>query len=314
MLAIGVEIGGRGQRVVLVGAQGRIVDTVHAIDRGATAAGIVDTVCLLIEQLLGRRNLAPSAIRGIGIAFGGPVDAERGLTIRSHRTEGFGQFPIASLLEDRFGIHTVLENDARAAALGEHTYGAGRGSRTMFYLHLGAGVGGGVIVNGRLHHGASMTSGEIGHMVVSANGPLCSCGKPGHLEAYASEQAIVERMRLQLADAPPEATAAWLASSGISVRRIFAAYPADEHARIVVDEVVQVIGLALANLVTAFNPDSVIIGGFVAEAGAQLIAEVRAKIRQYAFDAAARHVTVSVGQLGGDAGVIGAVVRALDLA
>lgn len=309
-LTFGVEIGGRGQRAVLVGDEGRILDSVHSIDRGSAAPAIVESVCLLIEQVLARRAVDPRRLAGIGIAFGGPVDADRGLTIRSHRTAGFEQYPLAHLIEERFGVRTLLENDARAAALGEFTYGAGRGARNMVYVHLGSGVGGGIIINGALHHGVSMTSGELGHMVVSANGPRCSCGKPGHLEAYASESAIVGRMRLQLAAAPPETTAAWLASPGITVRRIFDAYAADDYARSVVDETVQVIGLAAANLVTALNPDAVILGGYVTEAGVGLAALVRAKIRQYGFDAAARHVTVASAHLGADAGVIGAAVLA----
>jgi glucokinase len=214
------------------------------------------------------------------------------------------------VIEERFSARTCLENDARAAALGEFTYGAGRGSRNMVYLHLGSGVGGGIIVDGRLHHGVTMTSGELGHMVVSANGPRCSCGKPGHLEAYASESAIVERMRLQLAGARAETTAKWLASHGVTLKRIFEEYDTDEHAHGVIDETVQVIGLAAANLVTALNPDAVILGGHVTEVGPGLPALVRSKIRQYGFDAAARHVTVAPAQLGADAGVIGATVLA----
>ena len=306
-LAIGVEIGGRGQRVVLAGQDGRIVDTVHAIERGATASSIVETVSLLIEQLLARKHGGRRPIRGIGIAFGGPIDADRGLTIRSHRTPGFENFPLAGLLEERFGLPSVLENDARAAGVGEFTHGAGRGARDMVYLHLGSGVGGGILLDGVLQHGASMTSGELGHMVVATDGPRCSCGKPGHLEAYASEQAIVERMSVRLADAPPETTANWLASPGITAKRVLEAAGSDVFARQVVEETVQVIGLAVANLVTALNPDAVIIGGYVAEIGVSLTPAIRAKIRQYAFDAAARRVTVATGQLGADAGVIGAI-------
>lgn len=309
-LAIGVEIGGRGQRVVLVSRDGRVVDSLQAIEPGSTAYGIVDTVSLLIEQLLARKRGGDVPVAGIGIAFGGPVDADRGLTIRSHRTDGFENFPIAGLLEERFQLPTVLENDARAAGLGEFTHGAGRGSRDLVYIQLGTGVGGGVILNGVLQHGASMTSGEFGHMVVAADGPRCSCGKPGHLEAYASEQSIVARMRQQLQDAPPDTTARWLTSPGVTAKRIFEAAEDDPYARAVVDETVQVLGLAMANLVTALNPDAVIVGGYIAEIGASITAAIRAKIRQYAFDAAARRVTVAGGQLGPDAGVIGATVLA----
>ena len=313
-LAIGVEIAGRGQRVVLARADGHILENAHAIDRGGavTAIGIVETVSLLIEQVLAQPGVDPNNVRGIGIAFGGPVDANRGLTLRSHRTDGFVNYPLASILEDRFEMPTSLENDARAAAVGEFRHGAGRGAHDMVYIHLGSGVGGGVILGGVLQHGASMTSGELGHMVVASDGPRCSCGKPGHLEAYASEHAIVERMRMRLSGATPTETAHWLASPGVTVKRIFEAYEDDDLARGVVDETVQVLGLAAANLVTALNPDAVVLGGYVVEIGPAIAAALRAKIRQYAFDDAARRVTVAGGQLGADAGLIGAVTLALD--
>jgi glucokinase len=310
-LALAVEIGGRGQRAAIITGAGRIIDAERAIGQEQTAIGTVETVTALIEQLLARRGAKPYELQGIGIAFGGPVDVHRGVTIRSHRINGFEQFPLVSVLEDRFGIHTVLENDARAAAFGEYAFGAGRGARDMVYIHLGSGVGGAVIIDGKLEHGASMTAGEFGHMVVSLDGPRCSCGKPGHLEAYASEAAIVQRMRTALLEAGADATANWLTSSGITVKRIFDRYELDATARAVVDETIQVIGLAAANLVTALNPDAVVIGGHVAEAAPSLTASIRSKIRQYAFDAAARRVAVASSQLGADAGIVGAVTLAL---
>lgn len=310
VLSIGIEIGGRGLRAVLAASNGQIVESANGIDREMSASALVESACGLVEQVLHQGNADVSLIEGIGVAFGGPVDVRRGVTIRSHRFEGFEGFPLSSVLEDRFGVRTVIENDARAAALGEYTHGAGRGSRDMVYLHLGRGVGGGIILGGELLHGASMTAGEIGHMVISANGPRCSCGKPGHLEAYASEPAIISRMRDRLSSASAESRATWLSSSGITVQRVFEHYNDDDDARAVVDETVQVIGLAGANLVTALNPDVFVIGGYVTEMGPAITAAVRSKIRQYAYDAAAHRVVVATAQKGSDAGIIGAVVLA----
>ena len=310
ILAIGIEIGGRGLRAVLASSDGQLLETARGIDRDLSAPSLVETACGLVEQVLQRGQVSIDAIHGIGIAFGGPVDVHRGVTIRSHRFEGFEGFPLTSVIEDRFNVRTVIENDARAAALGEYTFGAGRGSDDMVYLHLGRGVGGGIILGGELIHGTSMTAGELGHMVVSANGPRCSCGKPGHLEAYASEPSIIARMRNRLSQATAESKATWLATSGITVQRIFEHYDTDADARAVIDETVQVIGLAGANLVTALNPDAFVIGGYVTEMGPAITAAVRSKIRQYAFDAAAYRVLVASAQKGSDAGITGAVVLA----
>ncbi len=311
-LAIGAEIGSRGLRAVLGTSRGRIIDSIHAIDRSENAMTTVDGISHLIEQLLDKHGLSSHDVSAIGLAFGGPVDSLRGLIIRSHRTPGFDNFPIAGILEEHFHVPVSVENDARAAAIGEHRFGSGRGSRDMIYLQLGIGVGGAIIVDGRVAHGASMTAGELGHMPVSTDGPRCSCGKPGHLEAYASETAMIERMRARLSTASPEATANWLASPGITLPRILAAYSSDHDATAIIDETIQVVGLALANLVTALNSDTVVLGGYVLDIGPQFVSAVRAKIRQFAFESAARRVNVAPSDLGTDAAVSGAISLAFD--
>lgn len=311
-LAIGAEIGSRGLRAVLGDGSGKLLDSMHAIDHSDNALATVAGITQLIEQLMHRHHLNPDQLSGIGIAFGGPVDTLRGLVIRSHRTPGFDNFPIAGIVEERFGVHVCVENDARAAAIGEFRYGAGRGSRNMIYLQLGIGIGGAIIVDGHVVHGSTMTAGELGHMSVSTDGPRCSCGKPGHLEAYASEVAIVERMRERLSDASPTTTATWLASPGITLKRIFEAYGQDDSATEVIDETARVVGLALANLVTALNSDTVVLGGYALDIGTPFVAAVRAKIRQYAFESAARRVNVAASVRANDAAVIGAIALALD--
>lgn len=305
MVAIGVEIGTRGLRAAVTERTGRIVDQNHGIAPRANAAVTVESLCGLIDQLIERRNIDLGSIAGIGVAFGGPVDTRRGITITSSRAEGFEEFPLAGVIEDRYGIQTLIENDARAAALGEYRFGAGRGARTMIYIQLGIGVGGGIVLDGRLHHGTAMTAGEFGHMPVTADGPRCSCGKPGHLEAYISESALIDRMRERLNAVPPELAARWLSGRGITVRRIFASED-DELASEIADDAIRMTGLALANLVTALSSDAVVIGGYATELGDEFIARVRARIRQHAFEAAARRVTVSYGQLGQNAAVTGA--------
>lgn len=307
LLAIGVEIGSRGLRAVVGDNRGRILDSIHAIDHSENAQSTVNAVIQLIDQILDRRKLSLSDVVGIGIAFGGPVDTHRGLIIRSHRTPGFDSFPLASIIEEQFGLPVCVENDARSAAIGELRYGAGRGSQNMIYLQLGIGIGGAIVVDGNVVHGTTMTAGELGHMAVSTEGPRCSCGKPGHLEAYASEPAIVERMRARLIQAEPTVTASWLASPGITVRRIFDAYGTDTLATSVVDDAAQFIGLALANLTTALNSDMIVLGGYAADLGPSFIAAVRAKVRQYSFEAAGRKVTVARSDLAGDAALIGAI-------
>lgn len=309
---IGVEIGGRGQRVAVADASGTILGAAHSIDGSASAYESLNIVKALADQACFQAGIAVNEVSQVGVAFGGPVDPQRGVTLLSHRAFGFENFPLVILIEEQLGIPAVLDNGARAAALGETMFGMERGSGDLVYLHLSTGVGAGVIVDGRLLHGASSTAGEIGHMVVSSGGPICSCGKPGHLEAYAAAPSIVARFFDRLRDANPEDLERWSNRSNISVPTIFGAAKAgDRIASEIVNETVQVLGIAISNLITTLNPAAVIIGGAVSEVKTLLIEPLTARVRQYAYPASARRVRLSITQHGPDATVIGAVALAL---
>lgn len=309
---LGIEVGGRGQRVVVARNDGSILGQAHAIDSSAPASVVMDTLEGLIDQACINAGIETSDLSAAGIAFGGPVDSARGLTLLSHRASGFEDFPLVNLVEELLDVPTVIENDARAAALGEAMYGAARGSRDLVYVHLGTGVGAGVIVDGNFVRGASGTAGEIGHMVISTDGPICSCGKPGHLEAYASGPSILSRFRSALDKAGPEEQSLWARNHPVTVRSVFARADGEsEVAKQVVSETIQVLGIAVANLITVLNPGSVVIGGYVSETGSSLMSPLSSRVRQYSYPAAARRVRISRSQLGPDANVVGAVALAV---
>ncbi|MFW6074058.1 MAG: ROK family protein [Chloroflexota bacterium] len=310
-MAIGVEVGTRGLRAAICDKQGDVLDSLHNISALPNAHTAVDTIFDLVEQLLDRHDDMREHIAGIGVAFGGPVDTNRGITLGSPRIAGFEQFPLAGLLEDRFRIPVLVENDARAAALGEFDHGAGRGSQSMIYMQLGIGVGGGVIINGELHHGLAMTAGEFGHIPVSTDGPRCSCGKPGHLEAYVSETAVMSRMRecLDRSNGSPSSTPGTV--HNITIEEIFSHTDSDECAEVVAGDAIRMIGLALAGMISALSFDAVVLGGYANLLGTPFIARVRSRIRQYAFDPPGRRVSVSHGQLGNDAAIVGSTTLVL---
>lgn len=311
LLVLGIEIGGHGQRVVVADGSGHIRGQAHAPDGRVDALTAVLTVQQLAERACEQAGVPLSAIEAAGIAFGGPVDPQRGLTLLSHRAPGFEQFPLAALLEERLGLSAALDNDARAAALGEAAFGAGRGCQNLVYVHLATGVGGGIVVDGRLLYGASNTAGEIGHMVVSTGGPLCSCGKPGHLEAYAAAPSIQARVRDRLAESPEDPARATLTRRQPTLRQIFQAASFSPAVDLVVRETVQTLGLAVANLITVLNPEAVILGGPVAEVGPLLMDPLQARVRQYAYPASLRSVRLTTAELGSDAIILGAVALAL---
>lgn len=311
-ILLGIEIGGRGQRVVVAQSDGAILGQAHAIDSSAPAAAVMATLEGLIDQACINAGVGTGDLTAAGIAFGGPVDSARGLTLLSHRASGFEDFPLVNLVEELLDVPTVIENDARAAALGEAMYGAARGSRDLVYVHLGTGVGAGIIVDGEFVRGASGTAGEIGHMVISTDGPICSCGKPGHLEAYASGPSILSRFRSALDKAGPEEQSLWTKQHPVTVRSVFDRADGESTvARAIASETIQVLGIAVANLITVLNPGSVVIGGYVSETGSPLLNPLGSRVRQYSYPAAARRVRISKSQLGADANVIGAVALAV---
>jgi glucokinase len=306
--ALGIEIGSRGLRAVVATRGAQILESVRAIGPPANAQSAVEQTFRLVEQLLDHPRVRRLEIGAAGIAFGGPVDPQRGTTIDAPRTAGFESFPLAGLLEERIGIPVYLENDSRAAAYGEYRFGAGRGAHGLLYMQFGVGVGGGLVLRGRLEHGAGMTAGEFGHMPVSASGPRCSCGKPGHLEAYVSEPAILRRLQQESANADQGE----LLFPENRVEQVFANRD-DPVAEAIASEAIQMIGIAIASLVTALSCDMVVLGGYASRIGTPFVAGVRARVRQHALESALRRLTISTAQLGADASLIGVTSLALNL-
>ncbi|MCX7622416.1 MAG: ROK family protein [Thermomicrobium sp.] len=307
---LGLAVAGGMLRAAVADGRGKILGRASEPSDNLDANGVLRRLTALASAALTAAGLTPVDIKAAGIAFGGPVDPYRGLTIFSPRSPGFEHFPLAALLEERLGIPTVLENDARAAAFGEAVFGAARGCQTVIYVHLGTGVGGGIIVDGRLVYGASSTAGEIGHMVVTAGGPLCSCGKPGHLEAYASEAALRARVWEALLLSPDDPGHEFVRETR-TVAGLFECASRSPAIQRVVNDTIQMLGLAIATLIATLNPEAVIIGGPMAEAGNALLDPLQARIRQFAYPASLQRVRVTLAELGADAPVVGAVALAL---
>ncbi len=305
--ALGVEIGSRGIRAAIISDSARMIESARSIGVPASAPATLEQTFHLIEQLLDRSDLEASRFAAAGVAFGGPVDPHRGVTIDGPRTSGFVSYPLAGLLEERLKIPVYLENDARAGAVGEYRFGAGRGARGLVYMQFGIGVGGGIILEGRLLHGAGTTAGEFGHIPVSATGPRCSCGKPGHLEAYVSEPAILERV-LRLANelqiTPPQ-------NGNFDIEDVFTD-TGNAAAAAVAAESTQMIGMAIASLVTSLSCDAVVLGGYAGRAGEPFVGAVRARVRQHGLESAVRRLTISTSDLGTDASLVGVASIALE--
>jgi glucokinase len=278
-----------------------------AWERGAEAQ-IADMLALV-----GRLRLSPAEAETapcVGVSFGGPVDVARGIVLHSHRVPGWDDLPLAARLREVLARPVVIENDANAVALGEYRYGAGRGVEDLVYLTVSTGIGGGIVLGGRLWRGSHGLAGEIGHMVIRAGGPLCSCGNRGCLESLASGLSIARRAREALHQQGPSTHLRTLTGGrqdAITAEMVFrAARAGDPLAEGVVRAVAEDLGLGIAMLCSVVDPARVLLGGGVAKAGEQLLAPVREAFRRHAFPLLADHVEIVPAEYPDDGGLLGA--------
>ena len=280
-------------------------------DQGADA--VVDRIARMIDTVLAETIAETGAKRddfaGVGIGSPGPLDRERGIVIVTPNL-GWRNFPLRDEVSNRVGLPASLDNDANCATLGEWWCGAAKGARHVIGMTIGTGIGGGLIVDGRLFHGASDVAGEIGHTTIDSTGRRCKCGNYGCLEAYASGPAIAERAREALAGGEPSILLRLVDNdlTRITAQLVYdAAKKDDDVARQVVRETANFLGAGVANLLNIFNPDVVVIAGGVTQAGEPLFEPLRAEVRRRAFRPAVEACRILPGTLKGSAGVVGAV-------
>jgi len=316
---VGIEISGSGARqsVALADLNGTILQRVRRpLEYVPDTKTILQLLDGMLAEAMAPDHLQDGRVLRVGVAVGGLVDAAHGVVRTLHHAHGWDNFPLQDYLAERLDIPCIIDNNANAAALAEVQYGAGIGERVVLYVGLGRGIGGGMIINGKVYHGTTCTAGEIGHLLVKENGPKCSCGGFGHLEAIASAQAI-SRTMIGLSVEYPETEAAIHRITGARAERITAeqvfrlAAEGDRVAQRIVDDVHTYLGIALANIVHLINPGMIILGGQVAQAGDLLIVPLQARIRDLCLPAASEDLRVVQGRLGTEANIVGAVTLAL---
>ncbi|MEN6344557.1 MAG: ROK family protein [Armatimonadia bacterium] len=305
---VGIDVGNTRLSVGLVSEGGELGHLEReATPREAGGPATIETLCSMIERVLKIAGEVP--VLGIGVGFGGPVDYGRQETRMSHHAPGWEGIRLGEVLGRRFGIPVRIENDANAGGLGEAVFGAGRGHSEVLYVNIGTGVGGAVITNGAVLHGAHSNAGEFGHMVIDPSGPPCTCDKRGCVEAFCSGDAI------------------GLAACGLREQgRGFEQYEAQEltgrkvgelaqsgdaDALGVIERSAERMGFALALAADLLDPGIIVLGGGVPELGNVYLGPVRAAFRAYAMDVPAQETEVVAAHLGYNAGVIGAAAVCL---
>ncbi len=264
---------------------------------------IFERLVHLIEEVIPENE----TLEAIGIAAPGPLDPRTGIIIETPNIQEWKNFPIAEKLTSHFGCPVYLGNDANLAALGEWRYGAGQGHDHLIYLTISTGVGGGVISDGHLLEGRQGLGAELGHVTVVAGGEICSCGKRGHLEAYASGTAIAKYVEEQLKD---EKTGSSLRSSAKRTAETIAAAArgGDELALSAFDRAGKYLGIGVASFLHIFNPSIVILGGGVSQSEDLLFPPFLASLERHIFNPAYfENLVITPAALGDDAGLLGAL-------
>lgn len=293
----GVDVGGTFTKTALVDVKGRLIAKSKISSRGFSnksffAKSLKDNLL----SLLVRSPFSATSVEGVGIGLPGPVDFDKGVVLSLTNIRGWNRFPLAAYLKKSFSCPVLVENDANCMALAEARSGAARGASCALCLTLGTGVGGGLIIDKNIYRGPYFLGGEVGHIPLSLKGPVCECGGRGCLERYVGNHALLAdvrdifKKRLSLEE----------------VSRLAALK--DPRALRVWRKAGSWIGLALSGVVNVFNPQVIVIGGGVAEAGDVLLKTILETIREHAMKQLKGKIRVKKAALGNDAGVLGAAL------
>jgi glucokinase len=271
----------------------------------ARIAGLVEDS---IAETMAEAGIARGQVAGVGVGSPGPLDRARGIVLLTPNL-GWTLLPLRDLVSRSVQLPATLDNDANCAIYGEWWVGAAKGSRYVVGLTIGTGIGGGIVVDGKLYHGTSDIAGEIGHTTIDSTGRRCKCGNYGCLEAYASGPAIAARA-VEGIEAGADSSLGKLVGgdlSKVTAQTVYdAAQQGDDYALEVVRETAKLLGAGVANLVNIFNPDVIVLVGGVTLAGDRLFVPLRAEVKRRAFKPAVEVCQILPGTLPGTAGVYGA--------
>lgn len=313
-IAVGVDLGGTKIYTVVATAEGRVLGedrcpTLAAEGPDAVIARLVASVRRALEQA----GISTGQIAGVGISSPGPCDPVRGVVTDAPNLPGWREVPVTHLVGEALGVPALLENDANAACYGEYRFGAGRGLRHIVYVTLGTGIGGGIIIDSKVYEGASGAAGEVGHLIVDPDGPLCNCGNRGCVEALASGPAIARDAAEAIADGRSPVLAELVGEGEPTAELVHqAALEGDAVSREIIERAGYHLGLGLAGLLNCFNPQALILGGGLLGLGELYLGPAVRTAREGAFEQIVADVIISAAKLGERAGALGASALVID--
>ena len=313
---IGIDFGATHLTILVADLGAHILEEAEIpinINDGPQAC--IDQADHLLRELLSKAGRELTEINAIGVGVPGPIVSDAGMVLAPPIMPGWDRFPIRDTLVKMWGCPVSLSNDSELGALGEWAAGAGRGEQNLAYIKIGTGIGAGLLLDGQIYRGVTGSAGEIGHLTIEENGPLCACGNYGCLEAIAGGRAIAQQareiaqkdQRTELANIKP--------IESITARDVAsAARLGDLAAQQILNRAGTYVGIAIAGVVNMFNPGMVIIGGGVAQSGDILLEPIRLAVQRRSLPAATRAVRITTAMLGRRSSSMGAIIQALTIA
>lgn len=305
---IGFDLGGTNMGASIVSLDGKILYSNECPTLASESAeNVIGRIKNLIANCFEKAKTENLEILSIGIGCPGIIDTDNGIVKYSPNITNWSNVEISKILNQEFQVPVYVDNDVRVAALGEYFFGAGKGYKNILCITIGTGIGGGIILDGKIMRGSSQSMGEIGHITLKKDGPLCGCGNYGCLEALASSIAIIREAKAVIENNGSEIMKNLLANtSELNAKLVTDAYhQGDKEAIRIINEVAEWVGIGLSSVINLINPEVIIIGGGVSMAGDILFNPIKKEIEKRALKIPRELVKIVPAQLGNDAGMIG---------
>jgi glucokinase len=315
LLALGVDLGGTKILTAVTNSQGKMLSRDHSITPARKGhEAVIQSILESANRALEQANVAISELTALGVGAPGLVNPETGILFTSPNLPGWRNIPLRDIMQERLGKKTFLINDANAAALGEFYFGAARGARNFIYITLSTGIGGGIVIDGKIYAGAIGAAGEVGHMTIDDKGPVCNCGNRGCWETLASGTALAREARHRIKEGARTSILEYTEGDvGKVTAEVIhnAAEQGDSLAKELIARTGYYVGVGLANLINIFNPELIVIGGGLSNIGDMLLKPAFKVAGERAYKEAFQAVRFASAELGRNSGVLGAAAFAL---
>jgi glucokinase len=308
LYAVGLDIGGTKIKYALVDQEGNILyESISPTESGTGKERVLNNVRKAVKEVLDFAASKKMSVKGIGIGAPGIID-EGLVTGCIGNLPDMEGMPLGKLIEDFFHMPVVVENDANVMGLAEQRFGAARGMTDVVFLTIGTGIGGAMVLNGKLYAGYRNRGAEIGHLFVKEDGRVCSCGARGCMEAEASVQALIEEYKTLLSqnkkDIPPQPDGKYIVAEYLKN---------EDEAETAMNHHFKYLSYGIAGLINVFSPQKVVIGGGISEAGDFYVNQIRERALARAMKETSQHTAIELAQLGNKAGFLGAAALVFDI-